>query len=70
MQKKTINLYKAIKSFILIPGFFIIIGLLLINIIDRFVLNGLLGLMWVEEVTVIILIWLIFLSAIIIDKDR
>lgn len=70
MKNTDRNLPNLIKLFILVPGFLFIICLLSINIFDRFVLNGTLGLMWVEEVTVIVMVWLIFLSTAAIDRQE
>ncbi len=70
MKNTDRNLPNLIKLFVLVPGFLFIICLLSINIFDRFILNGTLGLMWVEEVTVIVMIWLIFLSTAAIDKQE
>ena len=54
----------------LVPGFLVIIGLLTINIVDRFFLGSWLGLMWVEEVCVIIMVWLIFIAALAVDRNN
>ena len=70
MKNTDRNLPNLIKLFILVPGFLFIICLLSINIFDRFVLNGTLGLMWVEEVAVIVMVWLIFLSTAAIDRQE
>ena len=70
MKNTDRNLPNLIKLFVLVPGFLFIICLLSINIFDRFILNGTLGLMWVEEVTVIVMVWLIFLSTAAIDKQE
>lgn len=70
MKNTDRNLPNLIKLFVLVPGFLFIICLLSINIFDRFVLNGTLGLMWVEEVTVIVMVWLIFLSTAAIDRQE
>lgn len=70
MQNANRNLINLIKLVILVPGFLFIICLLSINIFDRFILNGTLGLMWVEEVAVIVMVWLIFLSAAVIDRQE
>lgn len=43
--------------------------LLAITTIDRYLLNGALGFGWVEELCVIILVWLIFLSTFTIDRE-
>ncbi len=43
--------------------------LLAITTIDRYLLNGALGFGWVEELCVIIMVWLIFLSAFTIDRE-
>ena len=70
MKNTDRNLPNLIKFFVLVPGFLFIICLLSINIFDRFILNGTLGLMWVEEVTVIVMVWLIFLSTAAIDRQE
>ena len=70
MKNTDRNLPNLIKLFVLVPGFLFIICLLSINIFDRFILNGTLGLMWVEEVTVIVMVWLIFLSTAAIDRQE
>ena len=70
MQNSDRNFTNLIKLVVLVPGFLFIICLLSINIFDRFVLNGTLGLMWVEEVTVIVMVWLIFLSTAAIDRQE
>lgn len=51
------------------PAILLIIALLTVNIIDRFVLDGAFGIVWIEELCVIVMIWLIFLSAFAIDED-
>lgn len=61
---------RMLRFGLLVPGFLVIIALLTINIVDRFVLDGWLGLIWIEEVCVILMVWLVFLSAIAIDQDR
>ena len=43
--------------------------LLVITTIDRYLLNGALGFHWVEELCVIIMVWLIFLSVFTIDRE-
>ena len=70
MQNSDRNFTNLIKLVVLVPGFLFIICLLSINIFDRFILNGTLGLMWVEEVSVIMMVWLIFLSAAVIDRQE
>ena len=42
---------------------------LAITTIDRYLLNGALGFHWVEELCVIIMVWLIFLSVFTIDRE-
>ncbi len=54
---------------VFVPAILIIIALLSINIVDRFVLDGLLGISWVEELCVIILIWLVFLCVFTLDHE-
>jgi len=58
-----------IRTILFVPAIAFVIVLLFLNIVDRFVLNGALGLYWVEELSVIIMIWLVFLSVFAIDQD-
>ena len=60
---------RLIRNFLFVPAILVIIGLLAINIIDRFVLNGAFGIVWIEELCIIIMIWLIFLSIFAVDED-
>ena len=64
------KLSSLVRFGFLIPGFLLIIGLLTINITDRFLLGSWLGLMWVEEVCVIIMVWLIFVAALAVDRKN
>ena len=64
------KLSNLVRFGFLIPGFLLIIGLLTINITDRFLLGSWLGLMWVEEVCVIIMVWLIFVAALAVDRKN
>lgn len=63
MFRRRIDLDRAVRLYVFLPVFLAIILLLGVNIFDRFVLEGLLGLIWVEEVCVILMVWLVFLSA-------
>ena len=58
-----------IRKLVFVPAILIVIALLSVNIVDRFVLDGLLGISWVEELCVIILIWLVFLSVFTLEHD-
>ncbi|MCY4463320.1 MAG: TRAP transporter small permease subunit [Albidovulum sp.] len=58
---------EKLRALVFVPAILIIIALLSINIVDRFVLDGLLGISWVEELCVIILIWLVFLCVFTLD---
>ena len=60
---------KATRKFLFLPAILVIIGLLAVNITDRFLFDGLLGLSWVEEICVIVMVWLVFLSTFAIDND-
>lgn len=44
--------------------------MLTVAITDRYLLDGELGLVWVEELCVIIMIWLIFLSVFTVDREN
>lgn len=59
-----------IRTFLFVPAIAAVIALLFVNIVDRFVLDGALGISWVEELSVIIMIWLVFLSVFALDQDN
>ena len=63
------SLSGRIRRYVFVPAIVVIIGLLTVNIVDRFVLNGALGISWTEELSVIIMIWLVFLSGFALDQD-
>lgn len=58
-----------VKRFVFVPAIMIVISLLLVVITDRYIMRGSLGLVWVEELCVIISFWIIFLSISFIDRD-
>ncbi len=60
---------RFLRSFLFVPAILLIIGLLTVNIIDRFVLDGAFGIVWIEEFCIIVMIWLIFLSVFAVDED-
>ena len=59
----------GIRKLVFVPAILAVIALLSVNIVDRFVLNGAIGISWTEELSVIIMIWLVFLSVVAIDQD-
>ena len=63
------SLSGSVRKFVFVPAIFAVIALLFLNIVDRFVLNGALGISWVEELSIIIMIWLVFLSVFAVDQD-
>lgn len=69
MQERVLKLSGRIRKYLFVPAIVAVIALLFVNIVDRFVLNGALGISWVEELSVIIMIWLVFLSVFAIDQD-
>ncbi len=69
MWRWVAELSNRIRRFVFVPAILVVIALLSLNIVDRFALNGALGISWVEELTVIIMIWLVFLSVFAIDQD-
>ena len=70
MQERVRNWSGRIRKFLLVPAIVAVIALLFVNIVDRFVFDGALGISWVEELSVIVMIWLVFLSVFAIDQDR
>ena len=58
-----------IRRFVFVPAILAVIALLSVNIVDRFALDGALGISWTEELSVIIMIWLVFLSVFALDQD-
>lgn len=70
MQERVLRLSGRIRKYLFVPAIAAVIALLFVNIVDRFVLDGALGISWVEELSVIIMIWLVFLSVFAIDQDR
>ena len=69
MQRFAGSLSEGVRKFVFVPAIVAVIALLFLNIVDRFVLNGALGLSWVEELSIIIMIWLVFLSVFAVDQD-
>ncbi len=69
MARRLKQLSKLVRNGLFVPAILLIIALLTVNIIDRFVLDGAFGIVWIEELCIIIMIWLIFLSAFAIDED-
>lgn len=69
MQRLAQSLSGRIRKFLFVPAIVAVIGILFVNIVDRYVFDGALGLSWVEELSVIIMIWLVFLSVFAIDQD-
>ncbi|MBT6274466.1 MAG: TRAP transporter small permease subunit [Chromatiales bacterium] len=61
---------KWLKRLIYLPIILAIIGLLSVAITDRYLLDGELGFVWVEELCVILMIWLIFMSVFIVDREN
>ena len=59
----------AARNLVLLPAMLIVISLLFFNIFDRYALQGALGIVWVEELCVIIMIWLVFLSGFAVAQD-
>ena len=59
-----------VRTFLFVPAIAAVIALLFVNIVDRFVLDGALGISWVEELSVIVMIWLVFLSVFALDQDN
>ncbi len=70
MQERVLRLSGRIRKYLFVPAIAAVIALLFVNIVDRFVLDGALGISWVEELSVIIMIWLVFLSVFAIDQDN
>ncbi len=58
-----------IRKLVFVPAILAVVALLSLNIVDRFVLDGMLGISWVEELSVIVMIWLVFLSVFAVDRD-
>ncbi|MDE0704980.1 MAG: TRAP transporter small permease subunit [Rhodospirillaceae bacterium] len=69
MQERVRNWSNRVRKFLLVPAIVAVIALLFVNIVDRFVFDGALGISWVEELSVIVMIWLVFLSVFAIDQD-
>ena len=69
MRALTSALSRVIRKFVFVPAILAVVALLFLNIVDRFVLSGALGISWVEEISVIIMIWLVFLSVFALDQD-
>ena len=69
MQRFAGSLSEWVRKFVFVPAIFAVIALLFLNVVDRFVLNGALGISWVEELSIIIMIWLVFLSVFAVDQD-
>ena len=70
MRRRVRNWGGGIRKLVFVPAISAVIGLLSVNIVDRFVLDGAFGISWVEELSVIIMIWLVFLSVFAIDQDN
>ena len=68
MQRFAVSLSERVRKLVFVPAIFAVIALLFLNIVDRFVQNGALGISWVEELS-IIMIWLVFLSVFAVDQD-
>ncbi|MEX0346082.1 MAG: TRAP transporter small permease [Rhizobiaceae bacterium] len=69
VRRRLKQLSQIVRNGLFVPAILLIIALLTVNIIDRFVLDGAFGIVWIEELCVIVMIWLIFLSAFAIDED-
>lgn len=63
------KLSSILKRFVFVPAIMTVIALLLVAITDRYVMRGNLGLVWIEELCVILSFWIIFLSISFIDRD-
>ena len=70
MEEWVRNWSGRVRKLLFVPAIVAVILLLFVNIVDRFVFDGALGISWVEELSVIIMIWLVFLSVFAIDQDK
>ncbi len=69
LTRRLRQISRLIRNGLFVPAILLIIALLTVNIVDRFVLDGAFGIVWIEELCIIVMIWLIFLSAFAIDED-